>query len=95
MGDKKDKKVRRVALDIAALLLAAAVGATLLLVANQFSNGSSDLKDYFFLHGIRETGSVNLVSAIYLGYRAFDTLGEAIVLLITVTGVAVIMGGKR
>jgi multisubunit Na+/H+ antiporter MnhB subunit len=35
----------------------------------------------------RETGATNLVSAIYLGYRAYDTLGEALVLLLAVTGV--------
>ena len=36
-----------------------------------------------------ETGATNLVSAIYLGYRAYDTLGEALVLLLAVTGVFV------
>ena len=34
-----------------------------------------------------ETGATNLVTAIYLGYRAYDTLGEALVLLLAVTGV--------
>ncbi len=34
----------------------------------------------------RETGAENIVSAIYLGYRAFDTLGETIVLLIALSG---------
>jgi multicomponent Na+:H+ antiporter subunit B len=40
------------------------------------------LKEY----GLIETGARNLVSAIYLGYRAFDTLGETIVLLVAVSG---------
>ena len=35
--------------------------------------------------GTRETGAVNLVTAIYLGYRLYDTLGEAIVLLLAVS----------
>lgn len=35
---------------------------------------------------IEQTGAINLVSAIYLGYRAFDTLGETIVLLVAVSG---------
>mgnify|MGYP006305612313 FL=1 len=35
----------------------------------------------------QETGAINLVTAIYLGYRAYDTLGEALVLLLAVTGV--------
>ena len=53
------------------------------------------LKDYFFINAVRETGSVNLVSAIYLNYRAFDTLGETIVLLLAVTGVISVMGEKK
>jgi multicomponent Na+:H+ antiporter subunit B len=43
-------------------------------------------RDYLMAQGQAESGAVNLVSAIYLGYRAFDTLGETIVLLIAVTG---------
>ncbi len=35
---------------------------------------------------VRETGAVNTVSAIYLAYRAFDTLGETIVLLLAISG---------
>lgn len=37
--------------------------------------------------GVRDTSAQNLVSAIYLGYRAFDTVGETIVLLLAVAGV--------
>ena len=40
---------------------------------------------------VEDTGSVNAVTAIYLGYRAFDTLGETIVLLLAVSGVAVLL----
>ncbi len=52
----------------------------------------SDAKDYFFRHGPEETGAVNLVTSIYLGYRAFDTLGETIVLMLSITGVIFLMG---
>lgn len=45
------------------------------------------MKDYYFQHGSQETGAVNLVTAIYLGYRAFDTLGETVVLLLSISGV--------
>jgi len=34
-----------------------------------------------------ETGAINAVSSIYLGYRAFDTLGETVVLILTVASV--------
>ena len=43
-------------------------------------------------NGIADTGAVNLVTAIYLGYRAYDTLGETIVLLLAVSGVIVLVG---
>ena len=48
-------------------------------------------KEYFFQHGTVETGAVNLVTSIYLGYRAFDTLGEPIVLMLAVTGVILLI----
>ena len=51
----------------------------------------TDAKDYFFLYGSAETGAVNLVTSIYLGYRAFDTLGETIVLMLSITGVIFLM----
>jgi multicomponent Na+:H+ antiporter subunit B len=44
-------------------------------------------KNYCLENGSTETGAVNLVTAIYLEYRAFDTLGETIVLLLSVSGV--------
>lgn len=49
---------------------------------------------YFYQYGENETGAINLVTAIYLGYRAFDTLGETIVLLLAVSGVLVLTGAK-
>jgi len=47
----------------------------------------SPVRDYITENGSRETGALNLVTSIYLGYRAFDTLGETMVLMIAVTGV--------
>ncbi|MFA7565628.1 MAG: hydrogen gas-evolving membrane-bound hydrogenase subunit E [Alkalispirochaeta sp.] len=45
------------------------------------------LRDYVIERGEEETGASNLVTSIYLGYRAFDTLGETVVLLLAVSGV--------
>ena len=45
---------------------------------------------HYLEYGVKETGSINLVTSILLDYRAFDTLGEAIVILIGVLGVATI-----
>ena len=55
----------------------------------------SDLRDlyddagkwFFYLNGLYDTGSYNLVSGIYLDYRLFDSLFEASILLIAVSGV--------
>lgn len=43
-------------------------------------------RDYLKSYGREETGAPNLVSGIYLGYRAYDTMGETIVLLVAVSG---------
>ncbi|MBD3278670.1 MAG: hypothetical protein GF388_10240 [Candidatus Aegiribacteria sp.] len=47
----------------------------------------SPVRRHIVQRGSGETGVVNLVTSIYLGYRAFDTLGETAVLLVAVTGV--------
>jgi multicomponent Na+:H+ antiporter subunit B len=50
---------------------------------------STPLREHIILNGNEATGAVNLVTAIYLGYRAYDTIGETIVLLLAVSGVMV------
>jgi len=54
---------------------------------NQPHPEESGIRGYMVDRGSAETGAMNLVTGIYLGYRAFDTFGEAVVLLISVTGV--------
>lgn len=68
------------------VLLAAAAGTLLFLFLPSIEEGSPITRDYLFSRGYEETGAVNLVSAVYLNYRAFDTFGETIVLLCAVTG---------
>ncbi len=72
------------ALEVAVLLL---VAVFLLGALRGPHPESSDLRGYLVENGSRETGALNLVTAIYLGYRAFDTMGETMVLLVAVTGV--------
>lgn len=48
---------------------------------------NSSGKDFFRDNGFSDTGSMNLVTAIYLDYRLFDSLFEAGILLIAVSGV--------
>jgi multisubunit Na+/H+ antiporter MnhB subunit len=47
----------------------------------------SESKNYFLENTFKETGSKNIVTGIYLEYRLFDTIFEAGILLITVTGI--------
>lgn len=41
--------------------------------------------------GLQQTGAANLVTAIILDYRAYDTLGEAVVLFTAVVGVLTVV----
>lgn len=75
-------------------LLVAAEIAVLVLTAlflfqalgEEYSHGSP-VRRHILEKGSGETGVINLVTSIYLGYRAFDTLGETVVLIISVSGV--------
>ncbi len=51
-------------------------------------------RDFLAQNGLADTGASNLVSAIYLGYRAYDTIGETIVLLAAVTGALYLINGS-
>ena len=59
------------------------------------ANLSGRMQEHFFLRAVEESGAINLVSAIYLGYRAFDTLGETIVLVLSVAGVLLLTGERE
>ncbi len=54
-----------------------------------------DLRDRITAYGEEDTGASNLVAAVYLGYRALDTLGETIVLLLAVSGLLFIIKEKE
>ena len=45
-------------------------------------------QSYYIKNGLQETSSLNLVTAIYLDYRLFDSFFEASILLVAVTGIA-------
>lgn len=45
-------------------------------------------RNYYVEKGLEETSSKNLVTAIYLDYRLFDSFFEASLLLVVVTGIA-------
>ena len=80
----------------AAEILAVLVVAVFLLLALSGDHPTATpIRAHIVEHGLEETGAVNLVTAIYLGYRAFDTLGETIVLLLAVSGVVFLVRHRR
>jgi multicomponent Na+:H+ antiporter subunit B len=71
-----------------ALIIVLLVLTTILVVAIRFDCVTPEVaKTYFYQYGPSETGAINLVTSIYLGYRAFDTLGETIVLFLSIAGI--------
>lgn len=49
------------------------------------------MSEYYLSNGCSMTGAANLVAAIILDFRGYDTLGEATVLFASVMGVATIL----
>lgn len=48
---------------------------------------SKNLYNYYITNCKAETGSINIVTGIYLNYRIFDTLFETLLLLVSVIGI--------
>ena len=48
----------------------------------------------YLKHSINETGASNVVMGILLDYRAYDTLGEAIVIFTAILGAFVVLRRK-
>ncbi|KPL03397.1 MAG: cation:proton antiporter [Planctomycetes bacterium SM23_65] len=46
---------------------------------------------YYVHEGVQETGAVNIVSSVVVGYRGLDTLGEVTVLFIAATGLGMVL----
>jgi multisubunit Na+/H+ antiporter MnhB subunit len=53
-----------------------------------------DLARRYAQSGAEETGSSNLVTSILLGFRAYDTVGEICVLLISIVGISIVLRRK-
>lgn len=56
-----------------------------------FGNPLMSVVKRYLEEGVSGTGAVNLVSAVILDFRAYDTLGEATVLFTSVIGIMVIL----
>ncbi len=88
--------------NIVGFLLSIALGILIILSLNNNLSfpkfGEVDLTDrvanqYFDEDNLESVGSANIVTAIVVGYRGFDTLGEVTVLFISALGVAFVFGG--
>jgi multicomponent Na+:H+ antiporter subunit B len=51
----------------------------------------NEVTRFYLENSVRDTGAVNIVAAVLADYRAFDTLGETIVLFIAIVAVASIL----
>lgn len=56
-----------------------------------FGQPTMKIAQNFLKYGMEATGAANLVSAVILDYRAYDTLGEATILFTAVLGVLAVM----
>lgn len=92
-GSSSARAARRVELAMASLAVAVA-GAVLWPLVVPEGRWPAQARDLLAVEGLTETGATNLVSAIYLGYRAFDTLGETVVLLAALAGSVALIGTK-
>ncbi len=91
--------------NVLGLLFALVLGTFIILALDNSADfpefGSVDINDrvsgqYFDQDNIDETGSANIVTAVVVGYRGFDTLGEVTVLFISSLGVALMLtSGKK
>lgn len=59
-------------------------------VSMQYSTVLSSEMSLYYLEKLSRTGAINAVSAILLDFRAYDTLGEILVLFATISGVMLI-----
>jgi multisubunit Na+/H+ antiporter MnhB subunit len=76
---------------ILVVLLGAGLGVSLDI---EEQTGHNETARYYITKGRAETGAVNIVTSIYLGYRAYDTLGEAMALFTAATGVFLLLKRK-
>ena len=48
----------------------------------------------YYLHHLSLTGALNAVVAILLDFRAYDTLGEILVIFVTISGITLLIRRK-
>lgn len=69
------------------LFLIIVFGTVVYFSSNPASVKFYDMPNYYLKNAFVETGSTNVVTAIYLNYRYYDTIFEALMLLFSIIGV--------
>ncbi len=59
-----------------------------------FAQADNAASQAYISNGLDQTGAANIVTTVYLDYRAYDTLGEATVLFTSIIGATVILRRK-
>lgn len=82
---------------ILAFIIIAILGYNLYVVFSeyQFGAGVGPVGKEYLEKTVEKTGAVNVVTAIVVNYRGFDTLGEVSVLFLAATGLGAILFGMR
>jgi len=95
------RRFRIIYLVISVLVCATMMAVLLLTVADlpdYGKTGNPGENEVFYRYvqeGLHETGAINVVASIILDYRAFDTLGEALVLFAALIAVIVLLKDER
>ncbi|MBN1433397.1 Na(+)/H(+) antiporter subunit B [Candidatus Fermentibacterales bacterium] len=85
----------RVFLSLLALAVIA-LGIAMTLTDIPFGKPKADIATHYVENGREDTGAVNIITSVVLGYRGFDTLGEVAVLFVAAMGLgAVLATGTR
>jgi len=80
---------------IVALLLILVMSINVFKALPSFGEPIFSTAKHYIENGGRETGSANIVTAIILDYRAYDTLGEVTVLFTAILGALTILRTKK
>ncbi|OCL26701.1 sodium:proton antiporter [Orenia metallireducens] len=62
---------------------------------SNLANNKYQLSQHYIENGVKDTGAINLVTAILFDYRGFDTLGEATVIFIVVSAISLLATKER
>ncbi|MEO0247448.1 MAG: Na(+)/H(+) antiporter subunit B [candidate division WOR-3 bacterium] len=77
----------------------ALLGTTLFLIINSYlpfgQYNLTSVAKYYVEKGVKDLGSINIVTSIVTLYRGFDTLGEVTVLFLALTGLSFLLAGLK